>query len=123
MARKTASVAAQRRAFYERIAALHLSPLWEVLHGLVPRAPASPCVPAHWKYADVRPHLFESGALISAEEAVRRVLVLENPALPGASCITQSLFAGLQLILPGEIAPSHRHTQSALRFIVEGAGA
>jgi gentisate 1,2-dioxygenase len=41
----------------------------------------------------------------------------------GESCITQSLYAGLQLILPGEIAPSHRHSQSALRFIVEGSGA
>jgi gentisate 1,2-dioxygenase len=41
----------------------------------------------------------------------------------GESCITQSLYAGLQLILPGEIAPSHRHSQSALRFIVEGTGA
>jgi gentisate 1,2-dioxygenase len=65
----------------------------------------------------------QSGSLISAEEAVRRVLILENPALLGQSAITQSLYAGLQLILPGEIAPSHRHTQSALRFIVEGKGA
>ena len=117
------SAPAERRAFYDRIAGLHLAPLWEVLHALVPPAPRSPCAPALWKYAELRPHLMESGALISAEEAVRRVLVLENPALPGQSCVTQSLYAGLQLILPGEIAPSHRHTQSALRFIVEGAGA
>src|SRR3546814_6503331 len=27
------------------------------------------------------------------------------------------------LIMPGEIAPAHRHTQAALRFIVEGSGA
>ena len=94
-----------------------------MLHAIVPPAPRSPCAPALWKYEDLRPHLLESGTLISAEEAVRRVLVLGNPALPGQSCITQSLFAGLQLILPGEIAPSHRHTQSALRFIVEGTGA
>jgi gentisate 1,2-dioxygenase len=114
---------ARRRAFYDRISDLHLTPLWEVLGALVPREPATPCVPALWKYADVRPLLLESGTLISAEEAVRRVCILENPALPGRSCITQSLYAGLQLILPGEIAPSHRHTQSALRFIVEGAGA
>ena len=33
------------------------------------------------------------------------------------------MYAGLQLIRPGEVAPSHRHTQSALRFIVEGQGA
>ena len=54
---------------------------------------------------------------------MRRVLILENPALRGQSAVTQSLYAGLQLILPGEVAPSHRHTQSALRFIVEGSGA
>ena len=64
-----------------------------------------------------------AGQAITAEEAVRRVLILENPALRGQSAVTQSLYAGLQLILPDEIAPSHRHTQSALRFIVEGSGA
>ena len=66
----------------------------------------------------------QSGSLITAREAERRVLILaENPGMPGASCITHTLYAGLQLILPGEIAPSHRHTQSALRFVVEGTGA
>jgi len=118
-----ADVRAARRRFYDEIARLHLTPLWEVLHALVPKEPTTPCAPAHWRYADVRPHLMRAGELISAEEAVRRVLILENPALRGQSCITQSLYAGLQLILPGEIAPSHRHTQSALRFIVEGHGA
>src|SRR5215470_16758591 len=112
-----------RRAFYERIGRANLTPLWEVLHALVPALPATACVPALWKYADLRPFLLESGQLISAEEAVRRVLVLENPALRGSSCITPSLYAGWQLILPGEIAPSHRHTQSALRFVVDGEGA
>jgi gentisate 1,2-dioxygenase len=67
--------------------------------------------------------LMESATLITAEEAVRRVLILENPALPGNSSITQSLYAGLQLIMPGEVAPAHRHVQSALRFIVDGKGA
>jgi gentisate 1,2-dioxygenase len=65
----------------------------------------------------------ESGELISAMEAVRRVLILENPGLPGSSRVSGALYAGLQLILPGEVAPSHRHVQSALRFVVEGRGA
>ncbi len=112
-----------RKAFYDAIRKQHMTPLWEVLHALVPQQPATPCVAAVWRYTDVRPYLLQSGELITAEEAVRRVLILENPALPGQSCITQSLYAGLQLILPGEIAPSHRHTQSALRFVVEGRGA
>ena len=113
----------QRRTFYDSISAQNLTPLWEVLHALVPPQPNTPCVPAHWRYATLRPALMQSGELITAEEAVRRVLILENPSLRGQSAITQSLYAGLQLILPGEVAPSHRHSQSALRFIVEGSGA
>lgn len=112
-----------RQQLYRDMDPHHLTPLWEVLHALVPPRPATPCVPAHWKYGEVRPFLMRAGEAISAEEAVRRVLVLENPSLRGQSAVTQSLYAGLQLILPGEVAPSHRHTQSALRFIVEGSGA
>jgi gentisate 1,2-dioxygenase len=112
-----------REQLYREMDSLNLTPLWEVLHALVPQQPASPCVPALWKYEAVRPFLMRAGEAITAEEAVRRVLILENPALRGQSAITQSLYAGLQLILPGEVAPSHRHTQSALRFIVEGSGA
>jgi gentisate 1,2-dioxygenase len=113
----------ERIKLYADMSPHNLTPLWEVLHALVPREPASPCVPAHWKYEEVRPFLMRAGEAITAEEAVRRVLILENPALRGQSAITQSLYAGLQLILPGEVAPSHRHTQSALRFVVEGSGA
>ncbi len=115
--------ATDRQQLYRDMDPLHLTPLWEVLHALVPPQPNTPCIPALWKYDAVRPFLMRAGAAITAEEAVRRVLILENPALRGQSAITQSLYAGLQLILPGEVAPSHRHTQSALRFIVEGSGA
>ncbi len=114
---------AEREAFYKRIDRHNLAPLWESLAALVPREPATPCVPALWRYDVVREYLMESGRLITAREAERRVLVLENPGMRGASSITRTLYAGLQLILPGEVAPSHRHTQSALRFVVEGDGA
>lgn len=115
--------ASLRQQLYRDMDPLNLTPLWEVLHALVPPRPNTPCVPAFWKYEQVRPFLMRAGEAITAEEAVRRVLILENPKLRGQSAVTQSLYAGLQLILPGEVAPSHRHTQSALRFIVEGSGA
>ncbi|CAD7837607.1 MAG: Gentisate 1,2-dioxygenase (EC 1.13.11.4) [Olavius algarvensis Gamma 3 endosymbiont] len=67
--------------------------------------------------------MLEAGELITAKEAERRVLILENPGLRGASRITTSLYAGLQLVLPGEVAPAHRHSQSALRFVLDGTGA
>ncbi|MDE2082965.1 MAG: gentisate 1,2-dioxygenase [Burkholderiales bacterium] len=112
-----------RSDFYQRAGQQHLAPLWRVLHGLVTDEPVPRCVPALWRYAQVRPFLLEACSLISTAEAERRVLVLENPGLPGASRITQSLFAGLQVILPGEVAPAHRHVASALRFIIEGRDA
>ena len=83
-----------RRDFYERIGGLSMAPLWESLHQLVPPAPAPKYQPAHWDYDKVRPFLMESGSLITAKEAVRRVLILENPAMPGSACITPSLYAG-----------------------------
>lgn len=113
----------QREAFYERIADFHLAPLWTRLRSLVPAEPAPCGVPCCWHYDTLRPYLIESAALITAAEAERRVLILENPAFPDGSRISPTLYAGLQLIMPGEIAPAHRHTQSALRFVLEGHGA
>jgi gentisate 1,2-dioxygenase len=118
-----ASNQGQRKAFYDKIDVHNLSPLWEVLHGIIIKEPNSPALPYLWSWAQARPWLLESAGLISAEEAERRVLVLENPGLRGKTRITNSLYAGLQLIMPGEVAPAHRHSQSALRFVVEGRGA
>ncbi len=119
----TSTQAAARQRYYDRIAKDHMTPLWEVLGTLVPRQPSSPARPAMWRYAQLRDAVMEAGQLITAEQAERRVLILENPGLPGQSAITQSLYAGLQLILPGEVAPAHRHTQSALRLVMDGEGA
>jgi gentisate 1,2-dioxygenase len=116
--------ALQRRQYYERLDRVSAAPLWERLQNLVRKEPASAAIAAHWDYdGAMRALLLDAGKLISAEEAERRVLILENPALRGASSVTQTLYAGLQLVLPGEVAPAHRHSQSALRFIIEGDGA
>jgi gentisate 1,2-dioxygenase len=119
----TESAAQARQDFYRRIDQQNMTPLWEVLGALVPKSPNSPLQAALWRYAEVRERVMEAGRLITAEEAERRVLILENPALRGNSSITQSLYAGLQLILPGEVAPAHRHAQSALRLVLDGEGA
>lgn len=113
----------ERERYYEKVDREHISPLWNVLGRIVTPEPTSNCVPHLWKYQLLRALLMEAGPLITAEEAERRVLILENPGLRGDSKITTSLYAGLQLVVPGEIAPAHRHTQSALRFIMEGSGA
>ena len=113
----------ERLAFYERIGQKHMTPLWTSLSKLVTPEPVSGCQPAGWAFADIRAAMIEAGGLITAREAERRVLILENPGLRGQSKITTDLYAGVQLVLPGEVAPAHRHTQSALRFVLEGDGA
>jgi len=112
----------ERQAFYARLDRNDTAPLWEVLNRLVLPEPNPTILPALWKYDDVRSLLMEAGRLLTVQEAERRVLVLENPGIRGVSQITQSLYAGLQLIQPGEVASSHRHAASALRFVVEGDG-
>ena len=110
--------------FYRDIDGFNLAPLWESLHTLVTREPVTPVIPVHWDFSmTVRPRLMEAGRLISAEQAERRVLVLENPGLRGKASATHSLYAGVQLVLPGEIARAHRHSQSAMRLVLESSGA
>ena len=113
----------ERKAYYDRIGEDNLAPLWERLGNLVTRVPQPAARAFRWRFASVRPHLVASGKLLSVEEAERRVLVFENPGLPGQSQITASMYAGLQLLLPGERARAHRHAASALRLILEGEGA
>jgi len=106
--------------FSKEIAALGMKPLWERVMRLQPGTAAQAAI---WRWSDTRPLLMRACELITASQAERRVLMLENPALAGTTFITPSLFAGLQAILPGEIAPTHRHTPNALRFVIEGVGA
>ena len=106
--------------FSRELNELNVMPLWE---RTTPMRPGSPCVPMIWRYNDLRPLLMRAADLITTRAAERRVLVFENPGLRNTTYITNSLYAGLQVIMPGEIARSHRHTPSALRFIVEGDGA
>ncbi len=114
---------AERDDFYHRLKTKSAAPLWEQLSDLVLSQPKPNCVPALWRYEEMRPYLMESGKLITADEAERRVLMIENPGLKGTPQITQSLYAGLQLVLPGEVTATHRHATAALRFVIEGDGA
>src|SRR5437868_5586112 len=81
---------------------------------LLPTQPRPPATPARWRYQEMRALLLEAGRLITAKEAERRVLILENPSMPGTSLVTQSIYAGLQLVDPGETTTTHRHVTSAL---------
>ncbi len=107
------------------LAEQNLVPLWPSLRALLPPGkPAARTRPTHWRYAALRPLLLRAGELTPIERAERRVLVLANPG-HGLEKMqaSASIYLGMQLLLPGEWAPSHRHTPNAVRMVVEGEGA
>jgi gentisate 1,2-dioxygenase len=103
----------------------NLVPLWPSLRGVLPpQIPTRQTKPTHWAYADIKPLLLKAGELTPIEKAERRVLVLANPGHTLEKMqASAALYLGMQLLLPGEWAPSHRHTPNAVRMVVEGEGA
>jgi len=115
------SLSARREGFYRELSDQHLGALWNVLGSALTREPVVRSVPHIWRWSELRPRVLNSGELVTAMEAERRVLYLANPGLPPEQTkVVGNLYAGVQLILPGEIARTHHHTPNAIRFIIEG---
>lgn len=110
----------RRQEFYEEIERYEMSALWNVLRDAMTSEPVVKSVPHVWRWKDVRPRALRAAELVTAEEAERRVLMLVNPGLKPKLGVTATLFAGIQIVLPGEIARTHHHTPAAVRFIIEG---
>ena len=113
------------QSYRDDLTALNLVPLWPSLRAALPfKVPTRQTQPIAWSYQSLRPLLLQSGELTPMEKAERRVLVLANPG-HGLENMKASpaIYLGMQLLLPGEWAPSHRHTPNAVRMIVEGEGA
>ncbi len=110
--------------YRDAMAKAGVAPLWPMMRNVLPHgAPAPVTKPGYWDYTAVRPLLLQAGELTPVEKAERRVLVLSDPGRgTGAMQATSSIYLGLQLLLPGESAPAHRHTPSAVRIVVEGEG-
>ena len=103
----------------------NLVPLWPSLRGVLPpQVPTRQTQPIHWAYADIKPLLLQAGELTPIEKAERRVLVLANPGHTLEKMqASAAIYLGMQLLMPGEWAPSHRHTPNAVRMVVDGEGA
>ncbi|MCK9260291.1 MAG: cupin domain-containing protein [Azoarcus sp.] len=111
--------------YRKALTAQNLVPLWPSLRAVLPAGkPALRTRPTFWAYERLRPLLLKAGELTPIEKAERRVLVLANPG-HGLEKMqaSSSIYLGMQLLLPGEWAPAHKHTPNAVRMIVEGNGA
>ncbi len=110
-------------AYYAELDTLDAGALWTVANTIEPWEPVSQSRPMLWRYADLRGHVLRSLDLVTPERAGRRVVYLVNPGRKDVAAAVGWLYTGLQVMNPGEQASSHRHSSSALRFIMEGEGA
>lgn len=110
-------------AYYAELDRLKTGALWTVANKIEPWQPQSASVPVLWRYRDLREHVLRSVELVTPEKAGRRVVYLDNPGRREVSAAVGWLYAGLQVMKPGERASAHAHAASALRFIMEGSGA
>ncbi|MEJ9233129.1 cupin domain-containing protein [Peribacillus butanolivorans] len=114
-------------SYYEGMKKNHIGPLWHDLGHMVTKEPVHDVEPYLWKWKTIREYALKAGEIVEpGKDAERRVVYLQNPSLLKRGLVgygTHTLYAGIQLLLPGESAPSHHHSQSAIRFIIEGDGA
>lgn len=97
-------------------------PLWDRYHQILRAEPSAPDRPFLWRWAELQPFISRAAAEVTMDKAERRVLMLVNPDFGGKVVTTTNLFAGIQILEPGESARPHRHTASALRLVMEGDG-
>lgn len=109
--------------YYKQLSNLGVGALWTVANKIEPWEPASSSTPMLWRYSELREHVLRALDLVTPEQAGRRVIYLENKGRSDVVAAVGWLYSGLQVMKPGECASSHRHSASALRFIMEGSGA
>jgi gentisate 1,2-dioxygenase len=102
--------------------ALNIVQFWEQRRDIELLKPRDRVKPYRWRWNDIEPRLRVAAKTVPIEECERRALVFANPGLEGKPYITHTLFAAYSLYNPGEVAPVHRHTPSASRFVLEGDG-
>jgi len=120
--RDSAMTEATLEEFYADIEAANLPPLWKYLSQLITTEPVPEAIPYKWSWDEVYPRILKAGNIPIERGGERRVLILNNPGLTHLKTATRNIYAGVQMVKPGEIAPAHRHTQSAIRFIIQGNG-
>ena len=105
-----------------RLRAAGLDAPWSRPGPLIPPKPTATQA-RHWRWRDIEPLLRESSEFLSPHRgAERRVLRLHNPGVPERT-VAHSLVLAIQYLLPGEVAPAHRHSPTAIRFMLHGEGA
>lgn len=102
-----------------------VSGLWNLDHAERQSDPKTRVKPHLWKWDEIYDSLLQAREKISVASGSveRRVIRLVNPGMAESEMTSHTMLLSFQLIQPGEVAPAHRHTMAAIRFILQGKGA
>lgn len=122
MAIQTTATAGDLSEYRASLGAAGLDAPWTRPGPLIPEK-ASKVQARLWRWAEIEPLVRRSPEFMSpGRGAERRIIRLDNPGVPERTS-THTISTAVQYLLPGEVAPAHRHTPSALRFMLHGDGA
>lgn len=115
-------MSATKEAIAAKAAANHFVGLWEIVRYVEHAEMQKGFVPHLWSWSTLKPLMHEVRKGISLEDADRRVIIMSNPGATQKHHSTSTLYLSCSIYNPGEMAPVHRHTSNASRFVLEGRG-
>ena len=122
MSVQTTPVRAAREQYTADLRAAGLDAPWMEPGPLI-KPKASAMRAGLWRWRDIGPLVHRSPEFMApGRGAERRILRLDNPGVPERTA-GHTISIAVQYLLPGEVAPAHRHTPNAIRFMLQGEGA
>ena len=91
-------------------------PLWDRYQRITPMAPKAADAPMHWRWREFEALAARAAKEVPIADVERRAIIAVNPAFGGATTTTSNLIGAFTILNPGDRAPPHRHTASAIRF-------
>lgn len=102
---------------------VNFQPLWDRFQTITPVKPAAKDGAFHWKWSEIQPLTVRAGQEVAMEDAERRAVIMCHPAFGGTIKTTSNMLSAFTVLQPGDKAPPHRHTASAIRFATRCPGA
>lgn len=104
---------------YPLLDGIHINPGWHKPEPSLWPEPRKTFLPYHWRYSQAKAALAAAGRLIDTKLAERRNLICFNPVKGNTYATARTIITAYQMVMPGEIARSHRHVANALRFVLD----
>lgn len=75
--------------------------------------------PYLWKWSEIHRGVMAATELVPIAAGGRRTINVRHPNYPDR--MSNTVHMSVQCVMPGEVAPAHRHNAAAIRFVIQGS--